>query len=91
MEGRGEGGDTGERKWDSEMECGHLDAKSQICASLRCFRFVSSSSSSSTFPPSSISCGDLSFPAGPMLISYWSSGFRAAVCEMGEGGERRGC
>lgn len=62
-------------------------AKSQICASLRCFPFVSSS----TFPPSSISCGDLSFPAGPMLISYWSSGFRVSVSEMGKGGARRGC
>lgn len=46
-----------------------------------CYSFVSSS----TFPPSSISCGDLSFPAGPMLISYWSSGLRVGVCEMGKG------
>lgn len=63
------------------MESGHLDAKSQIYGSFRCFSFVSSSS----LPPSSISCGDLSFPAGPMLISYWSSGLRVGVCEMGKG------
>ncbi len=63
------------------MESGRLDAKSQIYGSFRCFSFVSSS----TFPPSSISCGDLSFPAGPMLISYWSSGLRVGVCEMGKG------
>lgn len=66
------------------MKGGHLDAKSQIYGSFHCF----SSVSSSTFPPSSISCGDLSFPAGPMLISYWSSGLRVGVCEMGKGGEQ---
>lgn len=68
------------------MKSGHLDAKSQIYGSFRCFSFVS------FFPPSSISCGDLSFPAGPMLISYWSSGLRVGVCEMGkeEHGEKCG-
>lgn len=29
-------------------------------------------------PSSSISCGDLSFPAGPTLISYWSSELKSA-------------
>ncbi len=65
---------------DPEMESRRLKAKSQIYDSC-CFSFVFSS----TFPPSSISCGDLSFPAGPMLISYWSSGLRVGVCEMGKG------
>lgn len=65
---------------DLETESVHTDAKSQIYDSFCCFSFVFSS----TFPPSSISCGDLSFPAGPMLISYWSSGLRVGVCKMGK-------
>lgn len=61
------------------MESRLSDVKSQIYGSFCCFSFVSSTS----LPPSAISCGDLSFPAGPMLISYWSSGLRVGVCEMG--------
>lgn len=40
-----------------------------------------------------ISCGDLSFPAGQMLISYLSLGLRVEVYGMGRGGgkhEREG-
>lgn len=66
---------------------GRWDAKSQIYGSFRCFSFVRPPPR----PLSSISCGDLSFPAGPKLISYWSSGLSLRDGQGAtRGGERAG-
>lgn len=73
-----------------------MDTESQNYGSFCCFLCLLLLFLPLFLPPSAISCGDLSFPAGPMLISYWSSGLRVGVYEMdveGEagGGELWGC
>lgn len=59
------------KKKDHDMKSRHLEEESNLCFVSTTFLFVFHPP---PLPLCSISYGDLSFPAGPMLISYWSSG-----------------